>query len=92
MRRLDYTALYNGLTATLKRKPVTGEVIDALLKAGFAGSGYRRVLQDGRVFLEQDDAPQAQQGTGDGERETSSGDRNDGAVDLPAAGSEDQRA
>lgn len=82
MRRLDYTALYNGLTARLKRKPVTGEVIAALLKAGFAGSGYRRVLQDGRVFLEQDEPE-----VGDRKSEVgSSGDRNEHAENFPETG------
>jgi hypothetical protein len=55
MKRLDYTALYNGLTATLKRKPTSNEVIDAVVKAGFVGSGFRRVQEGKRVFLEQED-------------------------------------
>lgn len=86
MKRLDYTALYNGLAATLNRKPTSNEVIDAVVKSGFVGSGFRRVVEGKRVFLEQDDAPQAQQGAGSGEQVASSGDRNDGAVNLPETG------
>lgn len=98
MKRLDYTAFYDELKTKLGRRPNAPEVIDALLKAGWAGSGYRRVLEGKRVFLEQEEEVGGQRSEVGGQKsevggqEESSGDRNDGAVELPVAGMEDRSA
>lgn len=81
MKRLDYTAFYDDLKAKLGRRPNAPEVIDALLKAGWAGSGYRRVLEGKRVFLEQDE-----------EATATSGVRNVPEGNVPATGNEDPQA